>query len=166
MSKSKAFTLIEILIVIAVIGILSGIIWMNTMKAEEKAVIAKVQAEIDSIAKAMYLFRFDHGEFPPIGDNCSACSNPCGSSWTIVMDDLINGGYLSQRIDKDPWGNYFCYDDNDNVCCGGCSPIYSMGPNEINDSWFNCPREDGCPKEICGDDIGKILPFRDRPYPW
>jgi len=156
--KNHSFTLIELLVVIAVIGMLSSIVLVSMRGAREKARIAKAQSEIRQLVTAMYLYKDIHGELPPIGDNCSACSNPCSSSWTGVIDALINAGLLGQRIDRDPWGNYYCYDDNDNVCCGCCSPLYSMGPNGINDSWFNCPRTAGCPQGICNDDIGIRLP--------
>jgi general secretion pathway protein G len=160
-----AFTLIELLVVISIIGLLSSIVLVSVNKAREKAKIAKAKVEIQQIITAMELYRDDYGQLPPIGDNCSAWGNPCDSNWVAVMDALVADRYIS-RIDKDPWGHYYCYDDNDNVCCGGCSPIYSMGPNGINDSWYNCPRIDGCPQSICNDDIGQILPYGDRPYPW
>jgi len=152
-------------VVISVIGILAGITLASVNRAREKAKITKAQTEVNQIITAMELFYSDYGELPPLGDNCSACSNPCNNNWLLVMDALVTAGYID-RIDKDPWGNYYCYDDNDKVCCGGCTPIYSMGPNKVNDSWFNCPRIEGCPESICNDDIGKILDYNDRPYPW
>jgi len=164
-SRKKAFTLIELLVVIAVIGLLSSIVLVSMKGAREKARIAKAQQEIRQIMTAMYLFRDRYEQLPPIGDSCPACSNPCSNGWVAVMDALVNEELIG-RVDKDPWGNYYCYDDNDNVCCGGCTPLYSMGPNGINDSWFNCPRADGCPQSICNDDVGVILPEGDRPYPW
>jgi general secretion pathway protein G len=152
MKKDKAFTLIELLVVIAVIGMLSSIVLVSMKGAREKARIAKAQSEIRQLVTAMYLYKENHGELPPIGDNCSACSNPCNSSWTAVIDALVNDGLLGSRIDKDPWGNYYCYDDNDNVCCGCNSPLYSMGPNGVNEG-------------LGGDDIGIRLPECD-PGSW
>jgi len=164
-NKNKSFTLIELLVVIAVIGLISSIVLVSLKGARQKARIAKAQQEIRQIVTAMYLFQDKYGQLPPIGDSCPACSNPCDSSWTAVIDALVNEGLLGSRADKDPWGNYYCYDDNDNICCGCCSPLYSMGPNGVNDSWFNCPRSDGCPQSICNDDVGVRLPEGDRPCP-
>jgi general secretion pathway protein G len=146
--KNQSFTLIELLVVIAVIGMLSSIVLVSMRGAREKARIAKAQSEIRQLVTAMYLYKDNHGELPPIGDNCSACSNPCNSSWTAVIDALVSDGLLGSRIDKDPWGNYYCYDDNDNVCCGCNSPLYSMGPNGVNEG-------------LGGDDIGIRLPECD-----
>jgi type II secretion system protein G len=113
MSKTnkKSFTLIELLVVIAVIGMLSSIVLVSMKGAREKARIAKAQSEIRQLVTAMYLYKENHGELPPIGDNCSACSNPCNNSWTAVIDALMSDGLLGSRIDKDPWGNYYCYDN-------------------------------------------------------
>jgi len=87
--SNKSFTLIELLVVIAVIGMLASIVLVQLGPVREKARIAKAQQEIRAIVTAMYLFKDEYGELPPIGDNCSACSNPCDSSWTRVMDALV-----------------------------------------------------------------------------
>jgi type II secretion system protein G len=156
----RSFTIIELLVAIAVFGLLVSIVLVSLKGVKEKAKIAKAQQEIGQIMRAMYLFKNQYGELPPIGNSCSACDNPCRKNdWLEVMDALVNEGLIG-RIDKDPWGNYYCYDDNDGVCCGGCTPLYSMGPNGVNDTWDKnkCEREDGCPRRICNDDIGMILP--------
>lgn len=158
MRKNKAFTLIELLVVIAIIGLLSSVVLVSMQGAREKAKIAQTKEQVTQIAKAMELYQFDRGELPPIGDNCSACSNPCSSSWVSAMDALVAGHYMG-RIDKDAWGNYFCYDDNDNICCGTASPLWSMGPDGKNSGWT------ACPPKFYGDDIGIILPYGDRLCP-
>lgn len=153
------------MVVISIIGFLASIVLVSMSGAREKARVAKTKEQVRQIALAMYLYKEKYNELPPVGDDCSACDNPCNSDWTRVMDALVAES-LIQRVDKDAWGSYFCYDDNDNLCCGGCTPLYSMGPNKVNDSWFNCPRSDGCPQTICRDDIGANLPEKDRAYPW
>lgn len=162
--KNKSFTLIELLVVIAVIGLLSSIVLVSMKGAKEKARIAKAQQEIGQIVTAMYLFKDKYGELPPIGDNCSGCYNPCDGSWVVAMDALVNEGLIG-RIDKDPWGNYYCYDDNDNICCGPTSPLYSMGPNGNNDTYYGAGGGwAGClGNQMNGDDIGVRFPEGDSP---
>lgn len=70
----------------------------------------------------MLTYKIDNGELPPPGDLCSYCSNPPDAIWTLAIDALVNGGYLSGRIDRDPWGNYYAYDDND--CNSNPRPSY------------------------------------------
>jgi len=130
---NKGFTLIELLVVIAIIGLLSSIVLVSLNSARDKARYARAQIDIDQIKKAMLMYKMDNGELPPPGDNCSACSNPPNSSWTLVIDALVNGGYFGGRIDKDPWGNYYGYDDNDCNSNPGVSYVFTAGADKV--SW-------------------------------
>jgi len=152
--KGKGFTLIELLVVIAIIGVLASTVLASVNTARQKAKIARARADMSQIRLAMEFFLDTNGELPPIGDNCSACANPCNNTWTAVIDPLVAGGYLPSRIDRDPWGNFYCYDDNYRVpACNFDNPIWSMGPNGARDtSWTNGP-----PTTFAGDDIGLII---------
>lgn len=169
MSK-RGFTLIELLVVIAIVSLLSSVVLASLGQAREKAKIAKVKAELVQIRTAMYLFLDEKGELPPFGEpinNCSACNGDtppypkCGTGavsavWPKVMDELIPAGnkYLSTRIDTDPWGNVYCYDNNykDNTKCAIPSVLWSMGPNGDRDT----PQEPGA-AGFLDDDIGILI---------
>ena len=127
----KGFTLIELLVVISIIGLLATIVMVSLNSAKDKAKYARAQSDIKQLNLAMEIYREDNGELPPIGDNCSACYNPPGSSWTLVIDALVNGGYIGARVDKDLWGQYYAYDDNDGVCCGTYSYICTAGKDAV-----------------------------------
>jgi len=150
----KGFTLIELLVVVAIIGLLSSVVLASLNGAREKAKIARAKMDMNQIRIAMEFFLDDRGELPPIGDSCPACTNPCDPTWSLVIDALVGGKYLSSRIDKDPWGNYYCYDDNYKVpACNYDTPLWSMGPNGSRDtSWGNGP-----PSVFAGDDFGIIV---------
>lgn len=63
--RTKAFTLIELLIVVAIIGILASIAVPNFLNAQIRAKIARVQAEHRSIATALESYRLDTNFYPP-----------------------------------------------------------------------------------------------------
>jgi type II secretion system protein G len=151
---SAGFSLIELLVVIAIIGILSNVVLTSVSGARVKAKIAVAQSDMDQIRTAMTLYMDGHSQLPPEGNNCSSCSDPCDSSWTDVVDALEADGYMTTRIDADPWGHYYCYDDNYRIPdCSLDSPIWSMGPNGIRDTvWPNGP-----PTTFAGDDFGFII---------
>ena len=104
-NTKSGFTLIELLVVIAIIGLLSSVVLVSLNSARDKAKYARAKIDINQLKTAMLTYKIDKGELPPPGDNCSACSNPPNSTWTAVIDDLVNNGYFGGRIDKVSWGN-------------------------------------------------------------
>ncbi|RJP32883.1 MAG: prepilin-type N-terminal cleavage/methylation domain-containing protein [Candidatus Omnitrophota bacterium] len=68
----SAFTLIELLIVVAIIGILAAIAVPNFLNARLKAQIARVEAELRAIDEAYTTYRLDNNSYPPHADRCKA----------------------------------------------------------------------------------------------
>lgn len=134
MKWKQGFTLIELMIVISIIGILTSIGMVSFSQARTKANIAKTTADLNTIRTAMIWYKLDYGELPPTGDFCSNgyCTKTTTptSDWANVITILVNGKYLSTRIDKDAWGNYFVYDDNDCNSNPGESYVVSAGSDK------------------------------------
>lgn len=83
MFKRKAFTLIELLIVIAIIAILAGIVIASTTGATKKARDSRRVADIQMLQTAIVQYEADNGRYP------------------ATLNDLVNGGYISS-IPADP----------------------------------------------------------------
>lgn len=63
--KQKGFTIIEMLIVIAIIGILATIVFVGFTNAKGKSNYSKTLADMNAIAKAVSIFSATHnGNFP------------------------------------------------------------------------------------------------------
>lgn len=64
MENTKGFSLIELLIVIAIISIITAIVVPNLMSANIRAKVSGVKADMGSIAIALEDYKVDHGEYP------------------------------------------------------------------------------------------------------
>lgn len=62
----KGFTLIEMLVVIAILAILSAILYPKFLGTKEKAYYARTLSEYDSMRVALEMYKVDHGgAYPP-----------------------------------------------------------------------------------------------------
>lgn len=63
--KEQAFTLIELLIVVAIIGILAAIAIPNFLQAQTRSKVARTHADMRSLAMAMETYYSDNTAYPP-----------------------------------------------------------------------------------------------------
>ncbi|MDP8245901.1 MAG: prepilin-type N-terminal cleavage/methylation domain-containing protein [Candidatus Hinthialibacter antarcticus] len=63
-TRRRAFTLIELLIVVAIIGILAAIAVPNFLNAITRSKVARVQADLKSIYTAVELYRMERVDYP------------------------------------------------------------------------------------------------------
>jgi prepilin-type N-terminal cleavage/methylation domain-containing protein len=61
----RAFTLIELLIVVAIISILAAIALPNFLEAQTRAKVSRAKADLRSIATALEAYRLDLNDYPP-----------------------------------------------------------------------------------------------------
>lgn len=94
------FTLIEVLLVVAILGILATIVAVNMSGKTEKAQISAARASIGAVCTAIDLYEVDTGRFPP---GLQALVSSDGSpNWS--------GPYVrTGGIPKDPWGKDLGY---------------------------------------------------------
>ncbi|MBN1902296.1 prepilin-type N-terminal cleavage/methylation domain-containing protein [Candidatus Sumerlaeota bacterium] len=81
--KKKAFTLIELLIVVAIIAILAAIAVPNFLEAQVRSKVSRVKSDIRSVITALEAYRVDTNKYPP----CMSIIEP-----TVNPADIISGG--------------------------------------------------------------------------
>jgi prepilin-type N-terminal cleavage/methylation domain-containing protein len=64
MKKYSAFTLIELLIVVAIIAILAAIAVPNFLEAQTRSKVSRAQADMRSLATAIESYRVDNNSYP------------------------------------------------------------------------------------------------------
>lgn len=67
--NSPSFTLIELLIVVAIIGILAAIAVPNFLNAQIRAKIARCEADLRACKSAVMMYQLDNNAYPPISQN-------------------------------------------------------------------------------------------------
>lgn len=112
---NKAFTLVELLIAIAILGILSTIALGSFQTAQLRGRDAKRKSDLKQITNAIELFYQDYGMYPPSsGTQVAACpftppTGP-GSICTWGSSEVTDGktSYL-KIIPKDPGSGSYIY---------------------------------------------------------
>lgn len=109
----KAFTLIELMIVCAILGVLATIVVINVLGAKAKSRDAKRMADVETIASAFHLYYADKGTYfiDNTGEIVSDTStgqgwfNKSGSGYSSksIAQGLIDAGFINNTI-IDPSG--------------------------------------------------------------
>ena len=100
------FTLIEVMVVIAIIGIMATLIVPQIMSKPNEARVIAAKQDISSIVQALKLYRLDNSRYPTTEQGLSALvakptSEPIPQNWKP-------NGYVD-RLPKDPWGFAYQY---------------------------------------------------------
>lgn len=95
----RAFTLIELLIVVAIIGILAAIAVPNFLNAQVRAKVARVEADFKTMATAIEMYKIDRGKYPPFVDPSGININPVNRRLVPLTTPIA---YLSS-VPQDPF---------------------------------------------------------------
>jgi len=110
----KAFTLIEIMIVIIILGLLASLVVPNLIGQSEQAKEKLVCVQMKSLKNALDSFKIQEGRYPTTEEGLMALvKNPNPQKYK----NYPNGGFLgNKKLPKDPWGdNYIYINQNGNI---------------------------------------------------
>lgn len=88
----KAFTLLELLVVIALAALLSGVIIPSLRQARLRVKILTVNAELRQIGLGLECYFLDHKEYPPTREDCNTGS--LDDHLFQLPPELSDGDYL------------------------------------------------------------------------
>lgn len=105
-NKKKGFTLIELVVVIAIIGILAGVVVTRMMDRPADARAVAAQADIANLSQALKVYKIDNFAYPTSDQGLGALITK--STQPPVPKNFKNGGYID-ALPKDPWGRDYVY---------------------------------------------------------
>lgn len=102
--KEDGYTLTEILVVMAIIGLIAAVLTPGLVGQLGRARAKTAQMQLETIAAGVEMFRADVGRYPTDAEGLGVLLNQPGGAegWT--------GPYLKNpKVMKDPWGNDVTY---------------------------------------------------------
>lgn len=151
----RGFTIIELLTVLAIIGILAGLIMTAGFEAKKRALVAKTKAAISGVETALGMFQSDIGNYPSAGNanmiTCLTSSSGClvgtaGTPMTTSQAASWSGPYMHFQTNEissgafsDPWGSPYIYRAGTDHGTGAnytdnYMDIYSFGPDKTDNN--------------------------------
>jgi general secretion pathway protein G len=102
-SNRRAFTLIEMLVVILILSILAALIIPRLVGRTSDAKIAAAKSDISTLSSALQQYRIDNDSYPSTEEGLqSLVTQPSDAPhW--------KGPYLTKGVPLDPWGNAYAY---------------------------------------------------------
>ena len=116
--RRTGFTLLEVMLVLAILVILGGFVAFNLLGTSEKAYKKAAMQQLHGIEGMLDLYYLDMQSYPP--DLSALRVAPSDAANAQKWD----GPYAKKDIPADPWGQAYQYEVN-----GSSYKLYSAGPN-------------------------------------
>ena len=116
--RQQGFTLIEVMIVVAILGILATLVVVSIGGRQDQALVTATKSDLQAISQALDLYKLDNFKYPTTDQGLEALvvKSDNARSWP-------EGGYL-KKVQVDQWKNPYVY-----ISPGatGAYDLYSLG---------------------------------------
>lgn len=98
------FTLIELMVVLAIIGVLAALIVPNVLGRADDARVMAARTDVGNLMQALKLYRLDNQRYPTSEQGLNALllkptTEPVPVNWKPYLD----------KLPQDPWGRPYLY---------------------------------------------------------
>ena len=99
--NEDGFSLIELMVVIVIIGLLTTVVVVNVLPSQDRAMVEKARADVQTISQALEMYKMDTLSYPSLEEGIDVLAKaPKGG--------LRTEGYI-KGLPRDPWGNPYQY---------------------------------------------------------
>lgn len=119
----KGFSLVELLVALAILALISAIVVVNVLPARDKAAVDTAKIEIRNLEATLDQYRLDMMNYPTTQQGLEALINAPAGARNVA--NYRPGGYLRGGVPNDPWGNPYQYRFPGER--GGAYDLYSFG---------------------------------------
>lgn len=116
--RQQGFTLIEVMIVVAILGILATLVVINVAGNTDKALVTATKSDLQAISQALDLYKLDNFRYPSTEQGLEAL--------VVKPENARNwpqGGYL-KKVPVDQWKSPYVYISPGST---GAFDLYSLG---------------------------------------
>lgn len=146
--RARGFTLIEVMIVIAIVLALTTVVGLMVFARKDQADTQLAQVDVNNVKRAMDLFRLDFNRWPTDEEGVAVLWDK--ERLDPEADQAKWHQYLQEPMPKDKWGNEWGYrqiSERDETQYD----LWSFGPNGEDEngegddltSWRSTSEEDG-----------------------
>ena len=118
-SSEAGLTLVEMIVVLAIIALVAALIVPNVIGRPDQARVTTAKADMATIAAQLTTYRLDNGAYPTSEQGLKALVER--TNVPPLPAAFPDGGYVA-TIPQDPWGKPYVYDSN-----GSAYSILSLG---------------------------------------
>ena len=103
-ARQRGFTLIALMVVLAIIGVLAALVVPNVLNRADDARVTAAKTDVGNLMNALKLYRLDNQSYPTAEQGLNALvvkpsTGPAPLNWKSYIDKLPN----------DPWGRPYQY---------------------------------------------------------
>lgn len=91
------FTLVELLVVLAIIGLLTTVVVINVLPMQGRAQVQKAEADVALLEQGLEFWRIDMGRYPSAEEGLTILAVPTATGAKI------------KKLPDDPWGRAYGY---------------------------------------------------------
>jgi len=123
-----AFTLMEMMIVVAIIVVLGGIAYVSYSSISEKGNDARIGSDLQTINKSVAMYFLEYSDYP-------------GDISQLATPNAFGKVFIDAKFLKDPWGRVYNYKlgGGQNTAAGGSDPydLWCEKDNWVIGNWTN-----------------------------